>query len=283
MNTWWQHIPEHIDPIVFSIGFFSVRWYALSFLSGIFLIGIWLRRERRFSHWNVSQELLDEVFFFLLIGALIGARLGYVLWYNPEYFIQHLLATVSPFDPVTGRYIGISGMSFHGALLGAAIALFEWASYRKQPLLVWADRIALALPLGIVFGRIGNFLNGELWGRSTDGGWGMYFPLADALLRYPSSLFEAVGEGGILFGVLLLINRWRKLIPGELSGFFLIGYGGTRFLLEYFREPDQGIGYFFGILTLGQIFSVATGLFGCFVWWYSYLTMKKKKNYGILK
>lgn len=283
MNAWWQHIPEHIDPIAFSIGFFSVRWYALCFLGGIFSVWAWLRRERRIRKWDISEDSLDGAFLSALAGAFVGARMGYVLWYAPGYFLSHPWMIILPFDPATGQYIGISGMSFHGALVGMAVTLYGWTVFRKQSLPEWMDRVVLAIPLGIIFGRLGNFLNGELWGRSADTLWGMYFPLADKMLRHPSSLYEMIGEGVLLFCIVLFSNRRKKMVPGELTAIFLIGYGGIRFILEYFREPDSGIGYFFGALTLGQIFSIATILSGAIVGRVALRSRKKDGNCAILK
>lgn len=260
----WQHCLEHIDPVAFSIGFFSVRWYALWFVVGIF--SVWLVMEYQKKTWPGAEQFLDEVFLVLLVGGFLGARIGYVLWYAPEYFQAYPEAIFSPFDPVTGRYVGFFGMSFYGALCGAGSFLVGWSFIRKEKFLIWVDRLALVLPLGIFFGRMGNFFNGELFGRSTEMPWGVVFPTKDLVLRHPSPLYEAVGEGLLLFGILWILNRKMTLNPGQLLAFFLIGYGGIRFELEFFREPDMYLGYTMGFLTLGQIFSLLAVLIGSGLW-----------------
>lgn len=256
MNTGWQHVLVSWDPVAFSIGFFTIRWYGVCFLLGVAAVWFWLRFFQQRDGWLESQETLEQVFVTVLVGALLGARLGYVFVYAPAYFWQYPWAILSPWDPLTGQYTGLSGLSFHGALLGASVALCVWARIQKLPLLLWADRISVVLPLGIFFGRLGNFLNGELWGRPTDVRWGVYFPHADVLLRHPSPLYEAGGEGLGLFLIMLWLRRYIPEGSGQRAGSFLVGYGSTRFLLEFFREPDQGIGYLTCGFTLGQLLSL---------------------------
>ena len=273
MIGWWQHLPEHIDPIIFSFGVVSVRWYALCFVLGIGTMWLRFSLDRKRFHWNVSEKNLVDVFFFMLIGAFVGARLGYVFWYNPLYFIEYPTQIFLPLDPLTGRFIGIAGLSFHGALVGAGVAMFWWAKTRRESFLVWADRFARIVPLGILFGRLGNFLNGELWGRGTDMAWGVLFPQAGIMVqRHPSQLYEALGEGVFLYYVLSWIGR-KKRQSGFLAACFLFGYGAIRFILEYWREPDAQIGLIAGMFSLGQIFSLCLiGLGGIWLW---YMTVRK--------
>lgn len=260
MSGAWQHLLESIDPVAFSIGFLSVHWYGIFFLVGIMAMWLWLVRGRERGGERVSSVLVDEFFFTVLLGALAGARIGYALWYAPGYFWAHPIALISPFDPITGAYLGFSGLSFHGALIGSWIACLIWVKKRRQNMWIWADRLALVLPLGIFFGRIGNFVNGELWGRPTEVAWGMYFPLADGVLRHPSPLYEAFGEGIFLGVFLIFLRRFIITRPGQMTAWFLGLYGVIRFIVEYFREPDAQLGWFWFGLSLGQLLSL--GLIG---------------------
>ena len=262
MNGWWQHLPEHIDPIVFSLGVVSVRWYAVCFVVGIGVVWIRLTAERKKNSWKVGEREMENLFFRVLIGAFLGARLGYVFWYAPAYFLEYPSQILLPFDPVTGYFTGIAGLSFHGALIGTAIAIFRWTRIRKEPFLAWMDRFARVTPIGILFGRLGNFLNGELWGRSTDVAWGMFFPQAGLMVqRHPSQLYEMFGEGVLLYLVLFWVGR-KKRRPGILTACFLVGYGAIRFVLEYWREPDVQVGLIAGTLSMGQVFSLCLIVFG---------------------
>lgn len=194
----------------------------------------------------------------VILGALVGARLGYAVIYDASFFVSHPLLLVSPFNPETGLWVGISGMSAHGGILGGIFAafLFSW-KYQKSFLPI-LDALSISAPIAIFFGRIGNFLSGELFGRVTDVSWGMVFPLSgDDLLRHPSQLYEAVGEGGVLFLVLAMFFFLRKV---HISGMFFVWtlglYGLIRFFLEFFREPDWHIGFLFGFFSMGQALSV---------------------------
>lgn len=266
MSSAWQHLLEWLDPVAFSIGFLSVHWYGICFLLGIAAVWLWLEKERK-RRWGIQSALVDEFFFVILIGALIGARIGYAFWYAPEYFWEYPLALISPFDPVSGSYIGFSGLSFHGALAGLTLACFVWAVRRRQDFLIWTDRLALAVPLGVFFGRIGNFMNGELWGRPTEMAWGIYFPLADSLLRHPSPLYEALGEGILLWMLLAFLRRFVGSQPGWMTAWFLGLYGWIRFILEYFREPDIQVGWLWLGFSLGQWLSLGLiGVSGMLFW-----------------
>ena len=267
MISAWQHLLEWIDPVAVSIGFLSVHWYGLCFLLGIMAVRFWLERDQRRHPWGDRSVSIDEFLFVALIGALIGARIGYALWYAPEYFPMYPLALIWPFDPVSGAYSGFSGLSFHGGLIGLGLACFGWAASRQQDLLIWSDRIALSIPLGIFFGRIGNFVNGELWGRPTEMAWGIYFPLADSVLRHPSPLYEAFGEGILLWAILVSIRRYVISRPGRMTAWFLFLYGWIRFALEYFREPDIQIGFLSMGLSLGQWLSLGLISLSGMIFW----------------
>ncbi len=255
--SWWQRIPEHIDPIALSFGVFSLSWYGIAFLCGVVfsLLFLWKALCQSVPALLSSGEFLDFSLY-LLAGTILGARLGYVLFYNVAFFAAHPIAIVSPFSIETGAWTGIAGMSAHGGILGmtSAVILFSWR-YGKS---VWVllDSVAWSLPLAIFFGRIGNFLAGELFGRVTSVPWGMVFPhAADGLLHHPSQLYEAVGEGLLLWCVLTLLSK-RLRSPGQLFVWALGAYGGIRFLLEYFRAPDSQIGFIAGVFTLGQLLSL---------------------------
>ncbi len=266
----WQHFSERFDPIFFSFGPVSVSWYGACFFVGAIVSLIFLRQwlRRKNSALSLSGEDFLNLSTSLLCGALLGARLGFVVLYEPLFFWEHPFAIVSPFDAETGRWVGISGMSAHGGVLGiiGAILLFS-RNYQKSPRLL-LDAAALSAPIAIFFGRIGNFLAGELYGRTTEVPWGMVFPRAgDEMLRHPSQWYEALGEGMLLFFILLFLARKRR-VPGLLFVWALGFYGLIRFFLEFFREPDQNVGLFFGTLTEGQILSLLMVLFALGAGWW---------------
>ncbi|MEK9151368.1 MAG: prolipoprotein diacylglyceryl transferase [Patescibacteria group bacterium] len=257
----WQHIPETLDPIAFTIGFFSVYWYALFFLGGFFAALFLAFRFASRGGFPYSQEVIFDMFLYIFFGALLGGHIGYALFYNLDAFIAMPHTAFLPYDFGRGLWVGISGMSYHGGLIGAALALYWFA--RRQKIDFWkaADFAVFFAPIAIFFGRLGNFFNVELHGRITEQPWGMIFPgvLPDGVLRHPSTLYEAFLEGVVLFALLILL---RKKMPfsGALTCAFLAGYAILRFLGEYFREPDTQIGFLFGPpaggFTMGQILSV---------------------------
>lgn len=274
MLSWWQHLPEMMNPIALSVGFFSLYWYAIFFLSGIFislLLAIFMTRRG----WApCSEEDIFDVFLFLSIGALLGGHIGYVLFYNPAVFLSNPILMISPYDFQSGVWTGISGMSYHGGLLGAIFALYWFTRTRstQKRLFFWkmADFVSLLVPVAIFFGRLGNFFNVELSGRVTDKPWGMVFPdiLPIGALRHPSTLYEAFFEGIVLLAVLLFFRK-KMPFPGALTCLYLAGYAGVRFVGEYFREPDTQIGLFFGgAFSLGQLLSLGmfVGAGVIFIW-----------------
>ena len=268
---WWQHLPEHMDPIILQIGSFRLQYYGLMYLVAFGITyALASYRIRRETRWKISQEELQGLLTAMIIGLVIGARLGYVLFYNLGYYIDHPLEIILPFSFKGGmHFTGISGMSYHGGLI-CTIAAAGW--YIRKHHLVFremADLLIPCIPLGYTFGRIGNFINGELWGRITTVPWGMYFPSGGMELRHPSQLYEAFGEGLLLFAVLWpLKNRIR--IPGAMLALYLIGYGSVRFIIEYFRQPDEQfrqagekLGYVFLNFSMGQLLCsamIATGI-----------------------
>jgi len=254
-----------IDPIAFHIGSWPVYWYGLMYLIGF--LGGWsvLSLRLRFSPYDrgFKQEEVSDIVFYAALGAIIGGRLGYMLFYG----WQTLLA-----NPLLLFQTWKGGMSFHGGLLGVLIALFLCARKLKKPILALTDLIAPAVPIGLGAGRIGNFINDELWGRVTTMPWGMVFPKADAYPRHPSQLYEFFLEGIVLFCILWLYSRKPRPLAA-VSGLFAICYGLFRCMVEFFREPDAPIGYIaFGWLTEGQLLSLPLILVGIIlmVWAYQH-------------
>mgnify|MGYP001322577148 FL=1 len=251
--------PE-IDPVIFSVGPLSVRWYGLMYLIG-FALAMWLanrQAEKPNSGW--TKEQVSDLLFYGMLGVILGGRIGYVLFYQFSYFIE---------NPLYLFRIDQGGMSFHGGTLGVitAIAIFAWT--RKKSLFEVGDFVVPLVPLGLLAGRIGNFINGELWGRVTDVPWAFIFPTGGPEPRHPSQLYEAFLEGLVLF----LILQWfiKKPRPaGSVAGVFLLGYGVFRFIVEYFREPDAHLGLFAGVISMGQILSLpmVIGGLGLLIWAY---------------
>ncbi len=259
----YQHIPEYLHPVAFSMGFIFVSWYALMYILALCVGGYILWRQLRV--WMSFDQCVD-IAFNITLGILIGSRLGFVLLYNFAYYRTYPLAIICPFDLTNGNWIGIAGMSYFGGLVGAIVGVWLFVRQisgdtRTRTRAFWkiADALAYAVPLGYIFGRVGNFLNGELYGRVTEKFWGMYFPtapLGDTLLRHPSQLYEAFFEGVVLFCIVAFIRR-RYYVTGAMALAYIGGYSFFRFCLEFFREPDPQIGFLFGWMTLGQILAIA--------------------------
>ncbi len=227
------------DPVAIHLGPLAVHWYGLMYLLafGLFLLlGRWRIQTQPWSGWSVQQ--LDDMLFYGVLGVVIGGRLGEVLFYEPVYYFSHPLEILAVWK---------GGMSFHGGFLGVLVAMAIFARKAGRPWLALMDFIAPLVPPGLAAGRLGNFINGELWGRPTDAPWGMVFPHADELPRHPSQLYEFALEGLALFALLWLFSRKQRPC-GAVSGMFLIGYGSFRFIGEFFRNPDNGI---FGLMTFG--------------------------------
>jgi phosphatidylglycerol:prolipoprotein diacylglycerol transferase len=232
-------IHPQFDPVALRFGPLAIHWYGLMYLAG-FMTFLWLGRKRisSFNEPQFNAKLLDDLLFYGVLGVIIGGRLGYVLFYKASYYFAHPLEIFAVWQ---------GGMSFHGGFLGVLIAM-TWIAHRRQ--LRWlqlTDFIAPLVPPGLAFGRLGNFINGELWGRPTDVPWAMIFPKVDNLPRHPSQLYEFALEGVLLFAILWFYARKPRPV-GTVSGIFLIGYGCLRFLVEFTREPDD----FLGLLSLGM-------------------------------
>ncbi|MFC1515290.1 prolipoprotein diacylglyceryl transferase [Thermodesulfobacteriota bacterium] len=252
---WWQHLPGQLDPVIFEIGGFKLQYYGLMYIIAFavtyYMVLFRVKKEPRFS---ISPEQVGDLTVSMIFGVVIGGRLGYVLFYNPGYYIKHPLEVFLPFKFANGiTFTGISGMSYHGGLV--CVILASWLYIRKTGLNFWdmADLCAPVIPLGYTFGRLGNFINNELYGRITTSPIGMYFPTSPEIaLRHPSQLYEAFFEGIFLFVVLWNLRK-LKLPRGSMVAFYLIGYGGVRFVIEYFRQPDAHLGFIFMSFSMGQI------------------------------
>lgn len=260
----WQHIPEHINPAFLEIGSFQLRYYGLMYLVAftvVYLLVIHRIRDERFEY---SKEIVQTYAVWTVVALLIGARLGYVLFYNLEYYLSHPLAVVLPFEGSGGkvRFVGISGLSYHGGLVGIVLASILFVRRYEIDFWHFSDLLCPVIPLGYTFGRVGNFLNGELYGRMTDVWWGMYFP-QDPLnaLRHPSQLYEAFFEGIFLFAVLWSIRK-KECLRGKMLALYLIGYGAVRFGIEFVRQPDPQIGLVAGVFSMGQILCLVMVFFG---------------------
>lgn len=252
----YQHLPSLIDPVFFRIGNFSLRWYGIMYLVAFFTIYIILRLRLKNSELKYDRGLVLDFLIVVMAGSLLGGRLGFVLFYNLPYYLQNHWEILLPIKfTQNGMFLtGFYGMSFYGGLLGATLIALIWTRKKKIDFWCWTDFVLVAVPAGYFFGRIGNFLNGELFGRETTGWWGMYFPNGQGILRHPSQLYEAFFEGLIIFAILWLASG-RKMSKGSLTLLYLGLYGLFRFWLEFVRQPDPQLGFVFSFLTLGQIFS----------------------------
>ena len=241
------------DPVLIHIGPLAIRWYALAYIVGI--LGGWLyaraiiRAERL---WDGKPPLtvidFDDFILWVTLGIILGGRAGYVLFYNPAYFFA---------NPSEILQLWKGGMSFHGGFLGCVIAVIAFARYRGIPTLSLGDIVCAVAPIGLFLGRLANFINAELWGRTTDVPWSFVFPGAGPLPRHPSQLYEATLEGIVLFAVLAVMMRGGALKrPGTILGAFCLGYGIARTVCEFFREPDQQLGFLWGGLTMGMLLSL---------------------------
>ncbi len=254
-------VHPQFDPIAFQIGPLAVRWYGLMYLVAftlVLLLGRW-----RIAHGltKLTARDLDDLLFFGMLGTIIGGRLGYVLFYKASHYLEH------PFDLIK---VWEGGMSFHGGLIGVIVAMLLFA--RRRGFTFWqvADFVAPLVPTGLAAGRLGNFINGELWGRPTDVPWAMVFPQAhDGIPRHPSQLYEVGSEGLLLFVLVWWFAR-RPRPEGAVAGLFLIGYGIARFGVEFTREPDDFLGLLALNFSMGQWLSLPMILFGVYILWRGY-------------
>ncbi|MDR2639487.1 MAG: prolipoprotein diacylglyceryl transferase [Helicobacteraceae bacterium] len=249
----WQNFYGWHDPVIFTIGAFSLRWYGLMYVTALVVGYLWGRRMVRLGHWKpMNLERFESLFIWFAIGAVLGARLGYVIFYDPNtaYWLTHPWQI---FNPFAGDQIGISGLSYHGAIAGVVVSLLLFA--RRYRFKVWFlfDLAAVSGSAGYVFGRIGNFLNAELIGRETTMPWGV---LAEGVLRHPSALYEAALEGIAIFAILAFVYQKRRF-DGQMAMLYLALYAIARIIVEFFRAPDSQLGFIaFKWLTMGQALSI---------------------------
>lgn len=247
-----------LDPIALDLGFFQLRWYSLAYLAGI-VTGWWymLKLIDR-PGAPMARRHVDDLVFYVALGVILGGRFGYVLFYRPEFYLA---------NPVEIPQLWDGGMSFHGGVIGVSLGLFYLARKNGLNWLRVHDYVACCIPFGLFFGRIANFVNGELWGRATDVPWAMVFPTGGEVPRHPSQLYEA-GLEGLALGLILWFLFWKteaRYQPGKLVGTFLLGYGISRFLVELVRQPDRGLEHLWWGLSMGQTLTVPMILGGLYL------------------
>ncbi len=251
-------IHPQFDPAAIRIGSFAIHWYGLMYLMAFIqflLLGRLRIREPQYQNLVWTYKDLEDLLFAGVLGVVLGGRIGYTLFYMPSYYLSH---------PVDILKIWQGGMSFHGGLLGVLLALLWFARKHQTHFFVISDLVAPLVPFGLAFGRIGNFINGELWGRPTDLPWGIIFPMVDSLPRHPSQIYQFFGEG-ILLGIVLWIYSSKPRRVGQVSGLFLLGYGLCRFLAEFAREPDAFLGLLGLGLSMGQWLCIPMIFFGIYL------------------
>lgn len=253
-------VHPQFDPVAIQLGPFGIHWYGLMYLVG-FLSLLWLGkwRIRRQAGGGWSERDLDDILFYGALGVILGGRLGYVLFYQPAHFLTH---------PSEILAVWQGGMSFHGGFLGVLVAMALFARKTGKRWLAIMDFVAPMVPIGLGAGRLGNFINGELWGRATDLPWGVIFPMVDGVPRHPSQLYEFALEGVVLFVVLWWYSSKARPV-GSVSALFLIGYGTSRFMVEFAREPDAFLGVLSLGMTMGQWLSLPMVLAGIWMWRWS--------------
>lgn len=239
-------------PYLVKVGQFEVRWYGIMYLLGFACSYLLVRRDIRVRRLDISREVVENLYFYLIVGLIAGARLGYVVFYNLTYYV---------YRPLEIFAVWHGGMSFHGGLIGVMIAGAFFARKQGMRVLQLSDLIIPTAPIGLFFGRIGNFVNGELYGRPASVPWAMVFPEGGDIPRHPSQLYEALLEGVVLFSV-LWIARGRMRKEGAVTALFLLLYGAIRFVVEFFREPDRHLGFILGPFSMGQVLSAFMILVG---------------------
>ena len=253
-----------IDPVFLRLGPLAFRWYGLMYLLGLAAAYFLIKSRAAAKQVTLSRDHLSDLIVFAALGVFLGGRLGYVLFYNLPFYIDHPLKIFAVWE---------GGMSFHGGLLGTWLALWVFSRWKGHSFSPIADLAAGAAPIGLGLGRIGNFINGELFGRRTDVPWCMVFPQGGPECRHPSQLYEAFLEGLLLFTILTIINRFRTP-PGTVFWSFISGYGLARFFVEYVRQPDSHIGFIIGSFTIGQLLCLPMILLGFFMIIRGYVTQK---------
>ena len=262
LHAFWMNLPAHVHPVAFTLGSLEIRWYSLMYMTAILVCYVTFVRQCRAKGLTRFVQVAPDLLSYAILGILLGARLGYALFYDGVYFLAHPLELFWPFHE--GHFTGISGLSYHGGAIGFLLAMYLVTRQYKIPFRPFFNELVTVIPLGYTFGRLGNFLNQELYGRATSSWLGMRFPTDQQhLVRYPSQLFEAVGEGLLLYFFLQWLvrqPRWSSYVTPA----YMIGYGLIRFIIEFTRQPDPFQALLFGIFSYGQLLCgimVALGLF----------------------
>jgi phosphatidylglycerol:prolipoprotein diacylglycerol transferase len=274
----WQNIYAHFNPVALDIWIFKVHWYGLMYISALIsalYIAQWIIKK---DSLNISIESLNSYFIYAEVGVILGARIGYILFYDPNYmeYITHPWDIFNPFNS-SGEFVGIRGMSYHGAMIGFVLGSWLFVRKHKISFLLLMDLVAISVPLAYTLGRIGNFLNKELIGRETDLSIGIY---VNGILRHPSQLYEAFLEGIVLFIIIYTYRKYKRF-DGELMALYLFGYGLFRYLIEYVREPDVQLGFVCcGWMTMGQLLCIGMMALGVILY---YISRRVHLNAPLLK
>ncbi len=274
MTEFWQHIPEHINPNIIEIGQFQIRYYGLMYIVAFTIVYLLSLYRVKDEDYSFSKDTIQDSFVWMILGLMLGGRLGYVLFYNFSYYLSRPLEIFLPFSFDNGiQFTGLAGMSYHGGLIGLIAASLLYCRKKKIDFWHFTDLFVPIVPLGYTFGRIGNFINGELYGRITSSPWGMYFPLdMSNSLRHPSQLYEAFFEGIFLFIILWSIRK-KSPFNGFLLALYLAGYGLVRFFIEFVRQPDPQLGFIVGSLSMGQVLCFTMILCGAVIYFTRSATM----------
>jgi len=260
---YWNSIYDHFNPIALKLNFISLHWYGIMYILALLTALGFAKWIIKRDNLDISERLLDNYFIWVEIGVILGARIWYILFYDPnlDYYLSSPWQIFNPFRG--GEFVGIRGMSYHGAVVGVVISSLLFSLKHPNQLYKLIDVVALSVPVGFVFGRIGNFLNQELVGRVTDVPWGIY---VHGVLRHPSQLYEAFLEG-LVIALILFFYRKHKRFEGALIGLYGVLYGSMRFIAEFWREPDRQLGFIYGDwLTMGQLQSLVMILLALFLY-----------------
>ncbi len=252
---------HNFDPVLVDLGLFQIRWYSLAYITGIILgwtyaLKIIIKKQKNINnHESIKKSDFEDLIIYLILGIILGGRLGYVFFYNLEYYTQNFLEVFK---------VWYGGMSFHGGLIGVVISIFIFSKNKNANFFKYSDIIACVTPIGLFLGRIANFINGELFGKASNLPWAVIFPSGGNIARHPSQIYEAILEGIVLFFLLNFLAFKKKLIDktGYISSFFLIIYSSFRIFSENFREPDEHLGYLFNYFSMGTLLSILTLISG---------------------
>jgi phosphatidylglycerol:prolipoprotein diacylglycerol transferase len=248
----------NINPTIFKFGPLQIRWYGVMYILGFISSYLLVKYQIRKKGLKTDMDIINDLYLFMIVGLIIGARLGYIVFYNLQFYLAHPLKLFATWE---------GGMSFHGGLVGIIIACLIFVKKRNISFWETADLVIVTAPIGLAFGRLGNFINAELYGRATSMPWGMVFPLGGNIPRHPSQLYELFFEGILLFAILWWLKNF-SLKKGTLFCVFLFFYSLFRFFAEFFREPDPQLGFVFSSITMGQILSVCMGLAGIVLFYF---------------